>query len=78
MERKTAADFDQDLLILFDDYVRGDIDRRAFLDRARKFAVGGMTAAMLLEALNPKFAASATLARTRTLEFFAQHLRGAA
>ena len=36
MERKTAQDFDQDLLILFDAYVHGDIDRRGFLDRATK------------------------------------------
>jgi len=56
MERKTADDFDQDLLILFDAYVHGDIDRRGFLDRAAKFAVGGMTAGMLLDALTPKFA----------------------
>jgi carboxymethylenebutenolidase len=56
MERKTAEDFDQDLLILFDAYVHGDIDRRGFLDRATKFAVGGMTAGMLLDALAPKFA----------------------
>jgi carboxymethylenebutenolidase len=56
MERKTAADFDQDLLILFDAYVHGDIDRRGFLDKARKYAVNGMTAAMLLDALSPKFA----------------------
>ena len=32
------------------------IDRRGFLDRAAKFAVGGMTAVMLLDLLNPKFA----------------------
>ncbi len=37
MERKTAHDFDQELLILFDAYVHGDIDRRGFLDRATKF-----------------------------------------
>ena len=53
---KTAHDFDQDLLILFDAYVHGGIDRREFLARAAKFAVGGMTAAMLLEQLSPKFA----------------------
>ena len=35
MARLTAADFDQELLILFDAYVHGDIDRRAFLDRPR-------------------------------------------
>lgn len=41
---------------LFDQYVHGDIDRRAFLNRATNYAVGGMTATMLLDALNPKFA----------------------
>lgn len=56
MERKTAQDFDQDLLILFDAYVHGAIDRRGFLDKARKYAVGGVTAAMLLDQLSPKFA----------------------
>ncbi len=54
--RLTAADFDQELLILFDAYVHGDIDRRSFLDRAAKFAVGGITAAGLLAALSPDFA----------------------
>ncbi|MDH3292601.1 MAG: dienelactone hydrolase family protein, partial [Gemmatimonadota bacterium] len=55
MTRKTAHDFDQELLILFDAYVHGGIDRRTFLDKAAKFAVGGVTAAMLLEQLSPKF-----------------------
>ena len=56
MELKTAKDFDQELLILFDAYVHGAIDRRGFLDKAQKFAVRGMTAGMLLTALSPKFA----------------------
>jgi carboxymethylenebutenolidase len=56
MERKTAADYDPDLLVLFNAYVHGDIDRRGFLDKARKFAVGGVTAAMLLDQLSPNFA----------------------
>ena len=56
MERKTAQDFDQELLLIFDQYVHGAIDRRGFLDRATKFAVGGITAGMLLDALSPKFA----------------------
>ena len=56
MARMTANDFDQDLLILFDAYVHGAIDRRGFLDRASKYAVGGVTAAMLLDMLSPKFA----------------------
>ena len=56
MERKTSADFDQELLNLFDKYVHGDIDRRGFLDRATRYAVSGMTASMLLDALSPRFA----------------------
>lgn len=55
--RLTAGDFDQELLILFDAYVHGDLDRRGFLRRARKFARAGMTAAGLLAALSPDFAA---------------------
>ena len=56
MERKTAHDLDLELLLLFDAYVHGHIDRRGFLDKAAKFAVGGVTAAMLLDQLSPKFA----------------------
>jgi carboxymethylenebutenolidase len=56
MQRKTAHDYDQELLILFDAYVHGALDRRGFLDKAAKFAVGGVTAAMLLDELSPKFA----------------------
>ena len=55
MERKTAHDFDQELLALFDAYVHGALDRRGFLDKAAKYAVGGITAAMLLDQLSPKF-----------------------
>jgi len=63
MDMKTAADFDPELLILFDAYVHGAIDRRGFLDRAARFAVGGMTAAMMLEALNPRFAEAQQVAK---------------
>ncbi|MHB8947962.1 MAG: dienelactone hydrolase family protein [Rhodoferax sp.] len=56
MKRLTAQDFDQELLILFDAYVHGAIDRRGFLEGAQKFAVAGMTAGMLLTALSPNFA----------------------
>ena len=56
MERKTAHDFDQELLTLFDAYVHGAIDRRGFLEKATKYAVGGVTAAILLDQLSPKFA----------------------
>jgi carboxymethylenebutenolidase len=57
MPRLTAQDFDQELLILFDAYVHGNLDRRGFLSQAQKFAKAGVTAAGLLAALSPDFAA---------------------
>jgi carboxymethylenebutenolidase len=54
--RLTAQDFDQELLVLFDAYVHGGIDRRGFLRGAERFAKAGMTAAGLLAALSPDFA----------------------
>ena len=59
MERKSAQEFDQELLYLYDYYVHGQIDRRTFLERAAKFAVGGVTALALLEMLNPHYAFAA-------------------
>jgi len=56
MERKKASDFSQELLNLFDGYVHGGISRRQFLDGAQKFAVGGVTAAALLQMLKPNYA----------------------
>lgn len=56
--RKKADDFDPEVLRLFDQYVHGLIDRRGFLRGAARFAVGATTAAGLLAALAPQFAAA--------------------
>ncbi|MBK7930711.1 MAG: dienelactone hydrolase family protein [Bryobacterales bacterium] len=56
MERKQASEYPQELLNLFDKFVHGDIDRRSFMEGAQKFAVGGVTAAALVESLTPNFA----------------------
>lgn len=57
--RLSAADFDPEVLKLFDLYVHGLIDRRGFLERAARHAVvAGTTAAGLLAALSPDFAAA--------------------
>jgi carboxymethylenebutenolidase len=56
MERKKASDFPQELLNLLDRYVHGEIHRREFLDGAKKFAVGGMSATALFEMLRPNYA----------------------
>jgi carboxymethylenebutenolidase len=62
MTRKTASEFDQRLLDLYDAYAHGGIGRREFLARASRFAVGGVTAAALLEALSPDYALASQVA----------------
>jgi carboxymethylenebutenolidase len=82
MERRKASDFHPEVLSLFDRYVHGLIDRRAFLAGAAKFAVGGMTASMLLDALAPRFAEAQQVARDDprlelgTVEFGSPHGSG--
>jgi carboxymethylenebutenolidase len=56
MERMKASDFPPEVLKLFDEYVHGRSSRREFLDKAGKFAVGGFTAAAMLESLRPNYA----------------------
>jgi len=63
MERKTAAEFPQELLNLFDKYVHGDIDRRDFLEGAKRYATVGVTTAMLLESLRPNYAWAQQIAK---------------
>jgi carboxymethylenebutenolidase len=56
MERKSASDYPQELLDLFHEYQHGDTSRRSFLDRAGKFAIGGLTVAAIFESLRPNYA----------------------
>jgi carboxymethylenebutenolidase len=56
MTRLTAKDFPQELLELYDYYAHGRITKREFLDRAGKFAVGGLTAAAILSSMSPDYA----------------------
>jgi len=56
LERRKASDYPQELLNLFDRYVHGELDRRGFLDQARHFATAGLTAAAIMESLQPNYA----------------------
>lgn len=56
MSRMTAQDFEPELLELYDYYAHGMMSKREFLDRAGKFAVGGVTAVALLNMLSPQYA----------------------
>jgi carboxymethylenebutenolidase len=55
--RPTHHDFDPQVLVLFDAYVHGDLDRRGFLQRAGQI-LGGAAALSALGALSPRFAAA--------------------
>lgn len=63
MERKKASDFPREVLDLFDGYVHGTMNRREFLDRAARYAIGGFTAAAMLESLTPNYAWAQQVAR---------------
>jgi carboxymethylenebutenolidase len=75
MERKKAGDYPPEVMKLFDGYVHGALNRREFLDRAAKYAVGAFTAAAMLESLKPNFALAQQVAkddpriRTQYLEY---------
>ena len=56
MARMRASEFPPEVLELFDGYVHDALDRREFLSRAARYAVGGMTALAMLESLQPNFA----------------------
>lgn len=64
MTRLTASDFPQELLELYDFYAHGKITKREFLDRAGKYAVGGVTAVALLATLTPDYALAQQIAFT--------------
>ncbi|HVL20971.1 MAG TPA: dienelactone hydrolase family protein, partial [Amaricoccus sp.] len=61
-QRKRASEFDQRILELYDGYVHGRMSKRAFLDHAAKYTVGGVTAAAVLQALQPNYALAAQVA----------------
>jgi len=52
-ERRTVP---AEAIELYNQYVHGEISRRAFLSRAQQFAVAGFTATTLVQALMPDYA----------------------
>lgn len=56
MRRLTSQDFPQELLDLYDGYAHGEITKYQFLNRAKKYADGGLTAAAILASMSPNYA----------------------
>ena len=63
MDRMKITDFPPAVIKLFDGYIHGMLDRREFLDRAAKYAVGGFSAAAMLESLSPNYALAQQVAK---------------
>ena len=49
---------------LYSQFIHGEIDRRAFMDGVKKYAVGGLTAAAIVEALMPNYALGQQVPKT--------------
>ncbi|SMP59139.1 carboxymethylenebutenolidase [Neorhodopirellula lusitana] len=56
MPRKTANQFDQRVLDLYDDFAHGRLSRRDYVKGLAAFAVGGLTVEALEESLSPNYA----------------------
>ncbi|HEY3457800.1 MAG TPA: dienelactone hydrolase family protein, partial [Bryobacteraceae bacterium] len=56
MKFKKPSGFPQKPLDLFNEYQHAHIDRRSFLDDARRFVVSGLTAGAVLEMMRPNYA----------------------
>jgi len=66
MSRLTAKDFAPELLELYDFYAHGRITKREFLNRAARYAVGGLTATAILASLSPNYALAQQVSATDT------------
>jgi carboxymethylenebutenolidase len=64
MSRLTAKDFAPELLELYDFYAHGRITKREFLNRAARYAVGGLTATAILASLRPNYALAQQVSST--------------
>ncbi len=56
VRRKSAKDFDQRILEIFDGYVHGKMSKREFIAQAGRYTAAGVTGAMMLEQLQPNYA----------------------
>jgi carboxymethylenebutenolidase len=59
-ERKLPSE----AVALYNEFIHGDISRRAFMQRVRGLAIGGLTATTILDALMPNYALGQQVSRT--------------
>lgn len=64
MSSKQRRSVPPEAIELYNRYVHGEISRRSFLSGAKKFALAGLTATALVEALMPNYALGQQISRT--------------
>ena len=55
MKKPNAKDLDQAVFDLYDDYAHNRLDRRSFMDKLSKYAVGGLTVSSLMSFIMPDY-----------------------
>lgn len=63
MSKKESRTVPREAIGLYNKYIHGEISRRAFLSGAKKFAVAGLTATAIVEALMPNYALGQQISR---------------
>jgi carboxymethylenebutenolidase len=62
--KPTRPKLPSEAIALYNLFIHGEISRRDFMDRLQRFAVGGLTAAALMEALMPNYAMGQQVSKT--------------
>ncbi|MSQ98488.1 MAG: dienelactone hydrolase family protein [Xanthomonadales bacterium] len=63
MSKKESRTVPREAIEIYNKYIHGEISRRAFLNGAKKFAVVGLTASAIVEALMPNYAMGQQISR---------------
>src|SRR6266566_4710735 len=60
----TKSKLPKEAIQLYNLFIHGEISRRAFMDGVQKFAIGGLTAATIVQALMPNYALGPQVSKT--------------
>jgi carboxymethylenebutenolidase len=60
----TRPKLPSEAIALYNLFIHGEISRRAFMDGVKRFAAGGLTAAAIVQALMPNYAAGQQVSKT--------------
>lgn len=63
MSKKESRRVPREAVEIYNQYIHGEITRRQFLSGAKKFAVAGLTASVIVEALMPNYALGQQVSR---------------